>query len=189
MKYIDIEKDSEKITDAIKDLNSKLSIFSKPEDLPKLSKIIKKNVPFYRRRDFYAYMTYLNLVAGDLNGAKPSFKNDARQSNKKPTNAPQQNRNANVSSNANANADSSQDATTMWMNYSLRGTAAINEFKSYLASKAQIDEKSIVRVSPSKFYSFITFENEAALEKALSALQGEVYNNKVLKVNKKTAKQ
>lgn len=169
MKYIDIN-DVEKISDNIKSLNEKLLSFSHPEDLVSLSKIIKKNIPFYRRRDFYAYMTYLNLLSMPENVKVSNVKqsNDNKKSDK-------------VYENKN---NSSQP--TMWMNYSVRGTSAISEFKSYIATKAKINESDIVRIIPNKYYSFVIFSNEKALDTVISALQGVNYKGKVLKVNKKS---
>ena len=60
MKYINI-KDTDKIQKGVEEFKKQLMDFSKPEDLPVLYKEVKKTIPWYRRKDFFAYMTYIVL--------------------------------------------------------------------------------------------------------------------------------
>lgn len=173
MKNIDIN-DIEKLNENIKALNEQLTVFPKPEDLVALSKIIKKNIPFYRRRDFYAYMTYMNLA-----NMPYSFKSNTNKTDTK-----------NKVARTNQGDEKAKTAfpadTVMWMNYSIRGSQAASEFKAYVAEKAKISEEDILKISPSKYYSFVNFKTKEALEASLSALEGVNYKGKVLKVNRKT---
>lgn len=173
MKNIDIN-DIEKLNENIKAMNEQLTVFPKPEDLIALSKVVKKNIPFYRRRDFYAYMTYMNLANMSYSQKPNQNKNDKKS---RIENAPK-------GEVKKENATSSD--TVMWMNYSLRGNEAINDFKAYLSEKAKIDEGEILKISPCKYFSFVNFKSEKSLEAALSALEGVNYKGKVLKVNRKT---
>lgn len=178
MKNIDIN-DIEKLNENIKALNEQLTIFPKPEDLVALSKIIKKNIPFYRRRDFYAYMTYMNLANMNLANMPYSFKaNQNKADGKNKATMPNQGE-AKVK-------NVFPTETVMWMNYSIRGSQAASEFKAYVAEKAKISEEDILKISPSKYYSFVNFKTKEALEASLSALEGVNYKGKVLKVNRKT---
>ena len=81
---IDI-KDTESIVSGIDKIKANIMEYPQPENFVTLFKIIKKNVPWYRRKDFYSYVTYMLLSGEKIQSSskenKDISKNKAVKSN------------------------------------------------------------------------------------------------------------
>lgn len=176
---IDI-KDTDSIVSFIDKTKANLMDFSRPEDLITLYKLIKKNVPWYRRKDFYAYVTYL-LMSGE----RPSF-NTKKQVSQEDRNAKNINRNRPINSVQKA-PSSSDDSLTLWVNYSPRTSEIGASFKTFMATTAGVNENEILTLDPKRYCSFVSFANESALNKVLKTLNGKSFEGRTIKVNVKNS--
>ena len=188
MKYINI-KDTDKIQKGVEEFKKQLMDFSKPEDLPVLYKEVKKTIPWYRRKDFFAYMTYIVLSNTQGGNQRPQDAQNARR-NVQDNVASQKNAYNNQKKPASQNVASASNAsnTVMWTNYSPRNAEAQSEFKKFIVTKASIDPSSIVEVAPKRFCSFVTFKDQDSLNKAISAVNNQTFDNRVVKANYNNAK-
>ena len=166
VKYIDIQ-DTNKIKSGIEELNKRLMGFSKPEDLKPLMKMIKSNVPWYRRKDFYSFMTYVVLANLTLNNTRSQ-----NNSNIKPQQGAKQ-----------VSESTGSRGYVMWTNYSPRNPQNANEYKKFIVDKASIDPAMILNIAPKRFVSFVTFKDEISLKKAINAINNQTFENRVIKAN------
>lgn len=176
---IDI-KDTDSIVTFIDKTKTNLMDFSRPEDLITLSKIIKKNVPWYRRKDFYAYVTYL-LMSGE----KQAF-NTKRQGSQDDRNAKNINRNKQINK-MQITPTSSDDSLTLWVNYSPRTNEIGASFKTFMATTSGVSESDILSLDAKRYCSFVTFANEVSLNKVLKTLNGKSFEGRTIKVNVKNS--
>lgn len=172
MRYLNL-KDSERIEKGLEELKKQLMEFSKPEDLKPFLKMIKKTIPWYRRRDFYSFMTYVVLANSSLTNAN-------RQQNVGGTVV---NNGANVVRQPQQRPIESLSPYVMWTNYSPRNVDMLNEFKKFILQRSGLDASCIVGIAPKRFCSFVAFKDEASMKKSIEAVNNQSFDKRLIKAN------
>lgn len=179
---IDI-KDTESIVSGIDKIKANIMEFPHPENFVTLFKIIKKNVPWYRRKDFYSYVTYMLLSGEGLQFSskenKDISKNKAIKSNFKNKNQPA----------AKKDRPEGQDDNVLWINFSPRNSEMTSAFKSFIAVSSAISEDDILSVAAKRYCSFVSFANADSMNKALKSLNGKTFEGRTIKANFKNKAQ
>lgn len=172
-------KNDEELRIQLTGLLAKLEDFPTPEDLAPFKKKINKVIPWYRRNDFYSYMTYLVLAQKEPK---------ERQNHHQNMQHSQFNNYDRGSQDRNNQDRGSQDkeAFVVWTNYSPRSQNEKVEFKAFISEKCGVDSAAILNVSPKKFCSFITLKDESSYSKTLSSLPGSTFKGRTIKAQKKT---
>ena len=154
-----------------------------PENFVTLFKIIKKNVPWYRRKDFYSYVTYMLLSGEGLQFSskenKDTSKNKAVQNNLTNKNQPA----------AKKDRPEGQDDNVLWINFSPRNSEMTSAFKSFIAVSSAISEDDILSVAAKRYCSFVAFANADSMNKALKSLNGKTFEGRTIKANFKNKAQ
>ena len=176
-------KDTEAIVSGIDKIKNSLMEFSHPEDLIPLFKLIKKNVPWYRRKDFYSYVTYLLLSGEKLQFTAKENKTSSQDRFTK------NNFKNQVQSGVKKDKTSQNGNMILWINYSPRTSENSSAFKAFIALCAGISEDEILSIAAKRYCSFVSFANEGSLNKVLKSLNGKTFEGRTIKANIKNNSQ
>ena len=171
----------EELVARIQELISSLRADSRPEELDRIKKLIKKNVPFTLRGYFSAYLLRAIMNTGH------SGRNEHR-SERSQTRAPREPRREAVAQNS-ANAPEKKaprplpaDAKTLYINLGKIGHVYAKDLISLLVNTAGLAKEDIYLIRLHDKYSFI-FMNEDNCARAIAALQGTQYKGRTIQIN------
>ncbi|MGI6432971.1 MAG: DbpA RNA binding domain-containing protein [Sphaerochaetaceae bacterium] len=153
----------EVVAGKIQMLVAKLNIDNRPDEIEELKKIIKKNVPFYRRGHFSAYLLREHLAANEkkpATRAKASAPETAKPAPKTQKSAPKQ-----------QTPPVPEGARTLYLNVGKMRRLYAKELSQILIDQLGITREDIFALRIHDKYSFITLSQEHA-DKALEKMQG-----------------
>ena len=189
--YMEI-KDSE-LEGIIQGLVSSIRSDSRPEELEKIKKLIKKNVPFTLRSYFSAYL--LRQMT-EKKEERKSARRDEKPFVKKertPQNAPMRD-NAARESRDEIKADKEtrksekklrivpEGAKTLYINLGKMGHVYARDLVSLITSNCEIAKEDIYLIRLHDKYSFVTMSEENC-QKAIEKLEGLQYKNRTIQIN------
>ena len=155
-------EDKELTESTIQLLITKVHADSKPEELEELAKIIKKQVPFFTRRYFTAYLLREILKANTPQKSSPAKKAAPQQKNSAP--APTTRR-------ASQSRVVPEGARTLYLNIGKMKRLYAKELSEILQRELGITRDDIFSLRIHDKYSFITM-NEEHCEAAITKLNG-----------------
>lgn len=150
-------------------LVAKLNIDDRPDEIEELKKIIKKNVPFYRRGHFSAYLLRELMTLTDKKStpraapSKPSTTQRQQPAQPKKRSVP-------------------SDARTLYLNIGKMRRLYAKELSQILQDRLEITKDEIYSLRIHDKYSFITLSQENA-DKALEKLQGVEIRGRVASIS------
>ena len=176
----DISIKEDELRERIQSLVSAVRADNNPEELERIKKIIKKNVPFTLRGYFSAYL--LRLLASSSSRAKAPVREyrEAKKPQQQNT-APQQVKEEKSEKKPQQRVIP-QDAKTLYINLGKIGHVYARDLVSLFANEAGISKDEIYLIRLHDKYSFVTV-SEANCAKAIEALQGKSYKNRTIQIN------
>lgn len=184
----------EELVARIQELVSSLRADSRPEELDRIKKLIKKNVPLTLRGYFSAYLLRAIMSAGQTGGR------NERRSERSQTRTPREpreprapreprepRREAGAQNTANAPEKKAPrplpaDAKTLYINLGKIGHVYAKDLISLLVNTAGLAKEDIYLIRLHDKYSFI-FMNEDNCARAIAALQGTQYKGRTIQIN------
>lgn len=151
-----IPENKEVIAGKIQMLLAKLSIDSNPEELEGLRVMIKKNVPFFRRGYFSAY-----LLRELFQSEKPTPRAAAPKKSEPATKQPA----------AKPKPQTPEDSRTLYLNIGKMRRLYAKELSQIFQDKLEIGKDDIYSIRIHDKYSFVTLSQENA-EKAIEKMNG-----------------
>ncbi|HCG62882.1 MAG TPA: RNA-binding protein [Sphaerochaeta sp.] len=172
-------ENNEVLAGKIQMLVAKLNIDSNPEELETLRRIIKKNVPFFRRGYFTAYILR-ELLGGPEKRTVGKPRAAAAQATEKPApaarkataKAPREPRESREPREKEQNdAPIPEGARTLYLNIGKMRRLYAKELSQILQDQLSISREDIFSIRVHDKYSFITLSQEHA-EKAIEKMNG-----------------
>lgn len=152
---------NEVLAGKIKTLVDKLNIDPNPQDLENLKKTIKKNVPFYRRNYFSAYLLRELINNGTIKGVTKS-----------PTREKRDNKTQVVANNSR----------TLYLNIGKMRRLYAKELSLIFQERLNINRSDIFAIRIYDKYSFVTLSEENA-QRAIEILNGTEIRGRVVSVS------
>lgn len=165
----------EELVEKIQALVSAIRADSNPEELDRIKKLIKKNVPFSLRSYFSAYLLRASLQAParkEKEVRKPRVVREERTET--PAQKPQEQK--------KPRRELPPDARTLYINLGKKGRVFARELVGLLTEDGSITKDDIYLIRLHDTYSFISM-NEENCAKAITALQGRDYNGRTIQIN------
>ena len=144
----------EELVEFINSAVEEIKAYNNPEELNRLKKLIKKNVPFTMRGYLAAYLI-------DKNTTKHAYKKD--RPSKRITEVP-------------------EGSNTLYINLGKFGRMYSKELVNYITSNANILKEDIQMVKVLDKYSFVTMSNENC-QKVIDKLNGTELRGRKVQVN------
>lgn len=176
----DISIKEDELRERIQSLVSAVRADNNPEELERIKKIIKKNVPFTLRGYFSAYL--LRLLASPSPRAKAPVREYREAKKPQQQNATPQQVKEEKSEKKPQQRVIPQDAKTLYINLGKIGHVYARDLVSLFANEAGISKDEIYLIRLHDKYSFVTV-SEANCAKAIEALQGKNYKNRTIQIN------
>lgn len=176
----DISIKEDELRERIQSLVSAVRADNNPEELERIKKIIKKNVPFTLRGYFSAYL--LRLLASPSSRAKAPVREYREAKKPQQQNATSQQVKEEKSEKKPQQRIIPQDAKTLYINLGKIGHVYARDLVSLFANEAGISKDEIYLIRLHDKYSFVTV-SEANCAKAIEALQGKSYKNRTIQIN------
>ncbi len=176
----DISIKEDELRERIQSLVSAVRDDNNPEELERIKKIIKKNVPFTLRGYFSAYL--LRLLASPSSRAKAPVREYREAKKPQQQNATPQQVKEEKSEKKPQQRIIPQDAKTLYINLGKIGHVYARDLVSLFANEAGISKDEIYLIRLHDKYSFVTV-SEANCAKAIEALQGKSYKNRTIQIN------
>lgn len=176
----DISIKEDELRERIQSLVSAVRDDNNPEELERIKKIIKKNVPFTLRGYFSAYL--LKLLASPSSRAKAPVREYREAKKPQQQNATPQQVKEEKSEKKPQQRIIPQDAKTLYINLGKIGHVYARDLVSLFANEAGISKDEIYLIRLHDKYSFVTV-SEANCAKAIEALQGKSYKNRTIQIN------
>lgn len=176
----DISIKEDELRERIQSLVSAVRADNNPEELERIKKIIKKNVPFTLRGYFSAYL--LRLLASPSSRAKAPVREYREAKKPQQQNATPQQVKEEKSEKKPQQRIIPQDAKTLYINLGKIGHVYARDLVSLFANEAGISKDEIYLIRLHDKYSFVTV-SEANCAKAIEALQGKSYKNRTIQIN------
>lgn len=176
----DISIKEDELRERIQSLVSAVRADNNPEELERIKKIIKKNVPFTLRGYFSAYL--LRLLASPSPRAKALVREYREAKKPQQQNATPQQVKEEKSEKKPQQRVIPQDAKTLYINLGKIGHVYARDLVSLFANEAGISKDEIYLIRLHDKYSFVTV-SEANCAKAIEALQGKSYKNRTIQIN------
>ena len=165
----------EELVEKIQALVSAIRADSNPEELDRIKKLIKKNVPFSLRSYFSAYLLRASLqvpARKEKEVRKPRVVREERT--EAPAQKPQEQK--------KPRRELPPDARTLYINLGKKGRVFARELVGLLTEDGSITKDDIYLIRLHDTYSFISM-NEENCAKAIAALQGRDYNGRTIQIN------
>ena len=165
----------EELVERIQALVSAIRADSNPEELDRIKKLIKKNVPFSLRSYFSAYLLRASLQAParkEKEVRKPRVVREERT--EAPAQKPQEQK--------KPRRELPPDARTLYINLGKKGRVFARELVGLLTEDGSITKDDIYLIRLHDTYSFISM-NEENCATAFAALQGRDYNGRTIQIN------
>ena len=189
----------EELVAKIQSLVAALRADSRPEELDRIKKLVKKNVPFTLRGYFSAYLLR-SMMAAPQTAAKPRREREARPAREKSeirkereAREPHSQKESREKQprEANANAQNTEkrqqrvvpaDAKTLYINLGKIGHVYAKDLVNLIVGSTGLSKDDIYLIRLHDKYSFISMSEENC-EKAIAALQGTQYKGRTIQIN------
>lgn len=149
---------NDEVVAKIKELVEKINITSNPDELEELKTLIRKNVPFTRRRYFTAMLLKI-VLSNDKGAVKKNVNNETKKEYKAP-----------------------DGAVTLYFNIGKMKNLYPQDLSSFIQSELKINKEDIFMIRVHDKYSFVTLSKENS-EKAINNLNGKVLKGRTLSVS------
>ncbi len=182
MEKNDFSDNSILLESKIRELNTELESASNPEEIEKLSSLIKKNVPFFRRKYFAAFLLQ-ELLKKDSNKRNVQTKDrkDFKPTGKKPENpaakAPQAQKEQ-----KKKEFEVPEGAKTLYLNIGKMRRLYGKDLSILLQKELGITREDIYVLRVHDKYTFITMSEENC-NKAIEKLNGKEINGRIAELN------
>ena len=180
----------EELVARIQELVSSLRADSRPEELDRIKKLIKKNVPFTLRGYFSAYLLRAIMSTGHSGRNEHRSERSQTRAPREPR-APRESREPRREAVAQNSANAPEkkaprplpaDAKTLYINLGKIGHVYAKDLISLLVNTAGLAKEDIYLIRLHDKYSFI-FMNEDNCARAIAALQGTQYKGRTIQIN------
>lgn len=146
---------SKEKADKIRALVKEMELYSNPQEIEDLKKLIKKNVPFWRRGYFSAYL-YLKSELP----AKPV----AKETKKK------------------ASRENQEDTVTFYINVGKASHSPAKDLAQFIAESAGLLASDIVSIAYKQNYSFV-YIKKAKADHVIDSVNGQTFKGRKVKIN------
>lgn len=182
----------DELASRIQSLVAQLRADSNPEQLDKIKKLVRKNVPFSLRGYFSAYLLRELIRSQEQKNARSSF---TRPSKPERQERAEKSERADSAERSEKKAPAQKPETrehrtrqipegakTLYINLGKIGHVYARDLVSLLTADELVSKDDIYLIRLHDKYSFVTM-SEANCEKAIAKLQGQTYRNRVIQIN------